>query len=210
MESEAQRLIEQILNDSREKAKSIVEEAHKSVEIMLENQRESAHRKAGEDSSSMLKRAESEAEIIKETVFTDAKRKASWMILSEKNRLVTTVLDEVKTRLKTLPQSENYVSILEKIIVDAGTVLSGGTLEVLLNEHDSTLPLKLSMLAKAIAEKTGTKTQLKLSKQKIEALGGAVVQTLDGRIVVNNTFEATLKRREKELRLKIVRILFRN
>jgi len=210
MESEAQGIIEQILNDSREKAKSIVEEAHKSVEIMLENQRESAHRKAGEDSSSMLKRAEGEAEIIKETVFTDAKRKAGWMVLSEKNRLVTTVLDEVKTRLKTFPQSENYVSILEKIIVDAGTVLGGGTLEVLLNEHDLTLPLKLSMLAKAIAEKTGTKTQLKLSKQKIEALGGAVVQTPDGRIVVNNTFEATLKRREKELRLKIVRILFRN
>lgn len=210
MVSEAQGIIEQILNDSREKAKSIVEEARKSAEIMLEKQRESAHRKAGEEGSSKLERAEGEAEVIKGTVFTDAERKSGWMILSEKNRLVTTVLGEVKTRLKALPQSENYVPILKKIIVDAGTVLGGETLEVLLNEHDSTLPLKLSMLAKAITEKTGTKTQLKLSKQKIEALGGALVQTLDGRIVVNNTFEATLKRREKELRLKIVRILFRN
>lgn len=210
MESEAQGIIEQILNDSREKAKSIVEEAHKSAEIMLEKQRESARRKAGQEVSSMLKRAEGEVEVIKGTVFTEAKRNAGWMILSEKDRLVTTVLDEVKTRLRALTQSGDYVPTLEKIIVDAGTVLSGGTLEVFLNEHDSTLPLKLNILAKAIAKKTGTKTQLKLSKQNIEALGGAVVQTLDGRIVVNNTFEATLKRREKELRLKIVRILFRN
>jgi vacuolar-type H+-ATPase subunit E/Vma4 len=158
----------------------------------------------------MLKKTESDLATIRGTVFTDVRRKASWTVLYEKERLVTNVLDEVKTKLEALSQSKKYISVLETFIVDAGTVLGGGTLEVLLNKRDSTLPLKLNELAKAITEKTEKKTQLKLSKQKIETFGGAVVKTVDDKIVADNTFEAILKRREKELRFKIARILFRD
>jgi vacuolar-type H+-ATPase subunit E/Vma4 len=210
MESEMHGIVDRILYDSRKKAKSIIKEARKSADMMLEKQKESASRKAGEKVSSMLKKTESEVATIRGTVFTDVRRQASWMVLSEKERLVTNILDEVKTKLETLSQSKKYISILETFIVDAGTVLGGGTLEVLLNKRDSTLPLKLNELAKAITEKTEKKTQLKLSKQKIETFGGAVIKTVDGKIVVDNTFEAILKRREKELRFKIARILFRD
>ena len=209
MEHEAQRIIDKILHDAREKAKSIVKEARKSAEMMLEERRESARQKAGEKASPILKRAESEAEAIREMVLTDARRKVGWMVLSEKERLVTSVLDEVKTKLGALSQSEKYHPILEKMILDAGIALDGGKLEVSLNERDSALSLKFSMLAKAIADKTGKKTQIKLSTEKIEAFGGAVVKTVDGRIVVDNTFEAILKRRERDLRFKIAKILFR-
>ncbi|UCH71111.1 MAG: hypothetical protein JSV29_03845 [Candidatus Bathyarchaeota archaeon] len=210
MEPEVQEIVNQILRDSRKKAKFVVKEARKSADIMLEKQKESARRKAGERVSSMLKKTESEVATIRGTVFTDVRRKASWSVLSEKERLVTTVLDEVITRLRALSQSKKYISILETLIVDAGTVLGGGALEILLNKRDSTLPLKLNVLTKKIAEKTEKKTQLRLSKQKIEALGGAVVKTVNGRIVADNTFEAIIQRREKDLRFKIAKILFRN
>lgn len=209
MESAVHRIIDRILQDARDKAKSIVNEAQRSVEMLLENQKQTARQKAEEDVYSLLKRAESEVETVRGRVITDAKKKAGWMVLSEKERLVTSVLNEVKSRLEDLQKSEKYIPILEKMIVDAGTVLGGGKLEVVLDEDDSSLPLKISMLAKAITEKTGMKTQLKLSKQKIKALG-AIVKTIDGRIVMDNTFEAILKRREKELRFKIAKILFRN
>ncbi|UCE16468.1 MAG: hypothetical protein JSV12_02305 [Candidatus Bathyarchaeota archaeon] len=210
MEPEMLEIVNQILRDSRKKARHIIKETRKSAEMMLEKQKESARRKAGEKVSSMLKKTESEVATIRGTVFTDVRRKASWSVLSEKERLATIVLDEVKTRLRALSQSKKYISILETFIVDAGTVLGGGALEILLNKRDSTLPLKLNVLAKIIAEKTAKKTQLKLSKQKIETFGGAVVKTIDGKIVMDNTFEAILKRREKELRFKIAKILFRN
>jgi len=210
MESEMHGIVDRILDDSRKKAKSIIKEARKSADMMLEKQKESARRKAGEKVSSMLKKTESDLATIRGTVFTDVRRKASWTVLYEKERLVTNILDEVKTKLEALSQSKKYISILETFIVDTGTILDGGTLEVLLNKRDSTLPLKLNVLAKAITEKTNKKTQLKLSKQKIEAFGGAVVKTVDGKIVADNTFEAILKRREKELRFKIAKILFRD
>ncbi|GAI81683.1 unnamed protein product [marine sediment metagenome] len=119
----------------------------------------------------------------------------------------TSVLNEVKNRLVNMQKSEEYLPVLEKLIVDAGTVLDGGTLEVMLNENDSSLPLKLNKLEKKIADGTGVKTQLKISKQQIKAVG-VIVKTNDGKIFVDNTFEAILSRREREHRLKTARILF--
>jgi len=209
MESPVQKIVDRILQDARAEAKSIVDEAQRSVEMLLEDRRQSARRKAEEDARSLLRKAENEAEIVRGRVIMDTKRKASWLVLSEKERLVTSVLSEVKNRLGDLQKSEKYISILVKMIVDAGTVLGGGKLEIVLNKYDSSLPLKISRLAEAITETTGVKTQLKLSKQKIKTLG-AIVKTIDGRIVVDSTFEAILRRRERELRFKIARILFRS
>jgi vacuolar-type H+-ATPase subunit E/Vma4 len=62
-------------------------------------------------------------------------------------------------------------------------------------------------LEKKIADGTGVKTRLKISKQQTKAVG-VIVKTNDGKIFVDNTFEAILSRRERELRLKIARILF--
>ena len=93
--------------------------------------------------------------------------------------------------------------------VDAGIVLEGGILEVVLNEKDSSLPLKLDPIEKKIADSTGKNTQLRLSKQRINAVGD-MIKTNDGRIYVDNTFEAILHRRERALRLKIAQILFDN
>jgi len=209
MEPEVKRIIDRIVHDARKEAKSIVEEAQKSAEMVLEKQRELARQKAREKASAILKKTESEVKATREIALTDARRKAGWTVPSEKERIVTRVLDEVKTKLGALPQSKEYTPILEKMILDAGIVLGGGKLEVSLNEGDSALSLNFDTLAKAIAGKTGKKTQIKLSKEKIEAFGGAVVKTVDGRIVVDNTFEAILKRRERDLRFKIAKILFR-
>ncbi|UCE28522.1 MAG: hypothetical protein JSV85_04365 [Candidatus Bathyarchaeota archaeon] len=210
MESTVQRFTDRILKDARKEAKSIIDKAKRSAEMLLEDRRQSGHQKAKEDTYSLLKRAESEAEIVRGRIATDTKKKASWLVLSEKEHLVTDVLDEVKRKLGDLQKSEKYGSILERMIVDAGEILGGGRLEVMLNKNDSTRPLKIDMLSEAITEKTGVKTHLRPSKQKIEAIGGAVIKTVGGRIIVDNTFEAILKRREKELRFKIARILFSN
>lgn len=207
MESSDNKIIDRILNDAREEAKAIIKEAKRSAETLLEKQRQLASHSAEKEVYSLLKRAENEAAVIKGKVTTDIKRRAGWLVLSEKERLVTSVLNEVKNRLVNLQKSEEYLPLLEKLIVDAGTVLDGGTLEVMLNENDSSLPLKLNKLEKKIADGTGVKTQLKISKQQIKAVG-VIVKTNDGKIFVDNTFEAILSRRERELRLKIARILF--
>ena len=207
MESSTDKIIDQILKDAREEAKIIVEEAKRSTEMLLENRKQSARQSAEKDVISLLKRAEDKADIIRGKVATDIKRRARWIVLAEKERLVTNVLNDVKNRLVDLQKSEEFLPVLENLIVDAGTVLDGGTLEVMLNENDLSLPLKLNKLEKKIADGTGVKTRLKISKQQIKAVG-VIVKTNDGKIFVDNTFEAILSRRERELKLKIANFVF--
>ena len=208
MESLGHRIIDRILKDAREEAETIVKDAQKSAETIIEKQRQSARHSAEKEAYSLLKRAENDADIIRGKVATDIKRRAGWIVLSEKNRLITNVLNEVKKRLVNLKKSEEYVPVLEKLIVDAGTVLGGGMLEVVLNENDSTL-VKLNKLEKKISDRSSVDTQLKFSEQKITAVG-VIVKTVDDRIFVDNTFEVILSRRERKLRLKIAQILFSN
>ena len=93
MELAAQKIIDRILQDAREEAKFIVDEAKKSSEILLKNQRQSALQKAEKEISHLSQRAESETEIVRGKVILDTKRQASWMVLSKKEDLVTNILN---------------------------------------------------------------------------------------------------------------------
>jgi vacuolar-type H+-ATPase subunit E/Vma4 len=209
MDSSENRIIDRILNDAREEAETIVKDAQKSAETIIAKQRITARHNAEKEVYSLLKRAENEAEIIRGKVSTDIKRRAGWIVLSEKDRLITSVLTEAKNKLVNMQNSKEYFPILEKLIVDSAAVLDGGILEVLLNKKDSALPLKIEKLEKEIYDRIGVKTQLRFSDRYITAVG-VIVKTVDDRIFVNNTFEVILRRRQRELRLKIAQILFSN
>ena len=209
MESEAQKITDQILIDAREDAESLIIETRKSAEIMLERQVELGRQKAAERVSSIVGKARNESDITRGMVFSDVRRKAGWMVLSEKERLITNVLDEAKSRLTAHAKTQKHIPELERMILDAGIALGGGELQILLNDRDSALSLNLNAISKAISKKTGNMTELELSKERIKASGGVIVKSADGKVVLDNTFEAMLKRRERELRLKIARVLFK-
>jgi len=209
VESEAQKITDQILIDAREDAESLIIETRKSAEIMLERQVELGRQKAAERVSSIVGKARNESDITRGMVFSDVRRKAGWMVLSEKERLITNVLDEAKSRLTAHAKTQKHIPELERMILDAGIALGGGELQILLNDRDSALSLNLNAISKAISKKTGNMTELELSKERIKASGGVIVKSADGKVVLDNTFEAMLKRRERELRLKIARVLFK-
>jgi vacuolar-type H+-ATPase subunit E/Vma4 len=209
MEGSGNKIIDRILKDARTEAENIIKDAQKSGETIIEKQRQSARQSAEKEAYSFLKRAENEADIIRGKVSTEIKRQANWIVLSEKNRLITSVLNEAKNRLVNMQNSKEYLQVLEKLIVDAGTVLGGGMLEVLLNENDSVLSLDLDKLEKEISDRICMETHLVLSEQQIIDVG-VIVKTIDNRFFVDNTFESIFSRRERELRLKIAQILFSN
>src|SRR3972149_6776137 len=202
-------ITEMILLEAQESAEHIIQEAQKSVEDTLEKQRQRGVNKANEVAQSIFKKAENEAEVIKLSITADAKIKANWTMLSKKECCIVAVIDEVKNKLRILTQTKEYISILEKLITEAGIILGGKQLEVLLNERDSTLPLKLNEIAKEISEKTGFETKLRLSEEKPKVIGGAMVRTTNGKVIMDNTFDDILGRRDRDLRSKIAKILFK-
>jgi vacuolar-type H+-ATPase subunit E/Vma4 len=209
MESTGNEILDRILKDAKEEAERILKDAQKSAKALIEQQRQSARQSAEKEANSLLKRAENEVDIIRGKVSTEIKRRASWIVLSEKNRLITSVLNEAKNKLVKMQKSEEYLQVLRKLITDAAAVLGGGMLEVLLCEKDLALPLNFDVLEKEISDRIGLDTNLRLSDQQIMDVG-VIVKTVDNRFFVDNTFKGILGRRERELRLKIAQILFSN
>lgn len=201
-------ITEMIVEEAKKSATHIIHEAEKSVEDTLKKQKQRGIQRANEAAKLLLKRATGEAEFNRLNTIANSKIEANWVILSKKETWIDNVLNEAKKELKVLTQSKKYIPILDKLITEASVVLGGKELEVLLNPHDSALPLKLGNIAKKISEKTGIETKLKLSEEKPEVIGGAIVRTADGRIIMDNTFDDILRRREKKLRSAIARILF--
>lgn len=201
-------ITEMIVEEAKKSATHILQEAEKSVEDTLKKQKQRGIQRANEAAKLLLKRATGEAEFNRLNTIANSKIEANWVILSKKETWIDNVLNKAKKELKVLTQSKKYIPILDKLITEAGVVLGGKELEVLLNPQDSALPLKLGNIAKKISEKTGIETKLKLSEEKPEVIGGAIVRTADGRIIMDNTFDDILRRREKKLRSAIARILF--
>lgn len=201
-------ITDMILKEAEKSAKLILQDAKKMSENILKTQKQKGFQKASEVSKILLKKAESEAELNKLNTIANSKIKANWVILSKKETWIDKVLKEAKNQLKILTKSEKYLPILEKLITEAGVILGGKELYVSLNNQDSALPLKLDDIAQKVTDRTGFETKLRLSEEKPEVTGGAIVRTANGKVIMDNTFDDILLRREEELRSEIAKILF--
>ncbi|KKN12145.1 hypothetical protein LCGC14_1019480 [marine sediment metagenome] len=204
----ADALIEALLSEAHETAEKIIQDAKKMAQSTLEEQRKKGRERAREIVISIDKKAQNDSVIIKLRNTTSAESKAKWLILEKKHALIENVLNQVKSELRTRIKTDKYVDVLKNLIVEGGIIVSATDLEVILNERDSTLLMDLDKLAEKIGERTGTKTKITKSGKKIDAIGGAIIQTTDGKIVMNNTFEGMLNNFKSEIRFKIAKILF--
>jgi vacuolar-type H+-ATPase subunit E/Vma4 len=204
----ADALIEALLSEAHETAEKIISEARKTAQDTLEEQRKKGRERAKEIVMSIDKKAQNDYEIIKLRDTSSAESKAKWLILEKKHELIENVLKQVKDELRSRIKSDNYIHVLENFIVEGGIIVGATELEVILNEKDSTLSLDLDKLAEKIGEKTGKETKVTKSAKKLETIGGVIIKSMDGKTVMNNTFEGILKNSESEIRFKIAQILF--
>lgn len=203
-----QNITEVIINEGMQEAELIIKNAQEMADAFLEKQKQQGIHEASVKAASLFRKAEKEAEGERLRKVANAKASSKWIVLARKEALIEKVLDESKKRLQIMIESKEYFSLLPKLIIEAGVVLGGGDLEVLLNKRDTTLPLKFGGMEAKISEKTGSDTKLRLCEQKTEATGGAMVRTKDRKIVMDNTFEDRIRRKDRELRYAITGILF--
>ncbi|MEM2926192.1 MAG: V-type ATP synthase subunit E family protein [Candidatus Bathyarchaeia archaeon] len=203
------RILERIAKDAELEVERIREETKKRTEVIIEERKEQAKRDAKDDVERVLRGAEEEAERIRRQVLSDARTKASRMISQEKQRLIEEVLKATAKELHELKKSEErYIPLLTQMIRKGAKALGGGELEILLCNEDRELASKLNL--NAIARDGMEKgTRLFLGKDSIEASGGVVIRRMDGRGLVDYTFESLIGFHERALRLRIAKALFK-
>lgn len=183
---EAEQKIQYILNEAREEAEKIKEEARKRAEDQAEW---------------ILRKARTQAEIEKQRLVANAKLEVRKKRLVVQEELVKEVLSALRERLSSLPDDE-YFETLGRLAREGVEEL--GLKEVVVTSNERTINL-LSERLEEFKEKVGVEVVL---GEPIETIGGLVVSDPEGKVRVDNTFEARMERMENELRAEIARALF--
>ena len=201
-------LIEKILGDAKKEADETIERSRKTAQGVLDEKLEEARKKAEGESKSLIKAAEDQAKSIIESSIANSRIRMNWMILSEKEKIIERVFEEVKKKLREFTRTNEYDKILESLIEEGAIAAGGGELQVHLNSYDYERSLALDRLSDNVEKATGVRTMLGKATETAETIGGALIKSKDGKVAVDNTLESLIESRRKDLEPKISTILF--
>lgn len=118
------------------------------------------------------------------------------------------MITALKDRLAELPDEEYFPMLVE--LTAGGAIEELGTGSVVARSNERTLRLieaRLEEFRAAVSEKAGRNVEITLG-EPLSSIGGVLVETIDGSVRVDNTFEARIGRLESELRAEIAKALF--
>jgi V/A-type H+-transporting ATPase subunit E len=199
-----ERLVEDILRESKNKAEEVKKEGLLQIEESIARARADAIR----DADQIIREAKTESEAARNRRVSQEKQKARLTYLAAKNKVVSDVLKTVQTRLADFCADEpSYRPFLLRTIARGIGAISSQTVRVALSEKDLRRLRQTKLLEDALAVAQTTK-KVTLSDEAIETIGGAIVTSQDNKIVVDCTLEAKLELMKPQILAEISRILF--
>ena len=182
-----------ILKDANEQTKEIVQRGQNAAEI---------------EKNSILETESKKVTEIEKQQIASINLQARREILQKKEDEIKIAFDLAKTELANFHKKAAYAKVLEALIIEAGSAISGGAISIKTRKGDAAKIKDLADIAKAITKACGNKCTLKISKETINAMGGVILQTEDETIAVENTFEARLDQRYRLIRTEVANTLF--
>nr|O06501.1 RecName: Full=V-type ATP synthase subunit E; AltName: Full=V-ATPase subunit E [Desulfurococcus sp. SY]AAB64413.1 V-ATPase E subunit [Desulfurococcus sp. SY] len=199
----AELIIQEINREAEQKIQYILSEAKEEAEKLKEEARKRAEAKA----EWILRKAKTQAEIEKQRIIANAKLEVRKKKLAVQEELIRSVIESLKERLANLPEDE-YFPMLVELTVKAVEEL--GTDKVVVRSNERTLKLiveRLSEFREKLREALGKDVEVTVG-EPIQTIGGILVESSDGTVRVDNTFDSRIERFESDLRATIAKALF--
>lgn len=204
MNTNLDKLVEDIVKESRAKVEEIKREGLTQIEDSLSKAKAEAIREA--DQIARNTRTECDAAVNRRV--SREKQKARLAYLTEKNRVLDDVMKEVKTKLvEFCGDDSRYRPFLLKSILRGIEAVPSEKVKLALSEADLRRYRNSKLLEDALGRMRTTKTTV-LSEEPIKTIGGAVVTSQDDRVRVDCTLEAKLELMKTQLLAEISKILF--
>lgn len=204
MSSNLEKLVEDIIGESKARAEGIRREGLAQIEESIAKARAEALREADQ----ITQDGKTESEAARNRRVSQEKQKARLAYLIEKNRVLDDVMKEVQTRLLSFFRDESsYRPFLLKAIAQGIEAVPSETVKVALCERDLRAFKRTKLLEEALAA-TQTAKKVTLNDEPIETIGGAIVTSQDDRIRIDCTLEARLQLTKPQLLAEISKILF--
>ncbi|BAD85788.1 archaeal/vacuolar-type H+-ATPase, subunit E [Thermococcus kodakarensis KOD1] len=199
----AELIIQEINREAEQKIQYILSEAQKEAEKI----KEEARKRAEDRAQWILRKAKTQAEMEKQRAIASARLEVRKKRLEVQEEMIRAVLSALRERLASLPADEYFQTLvtltteaLEELNIDSAVVRS----------NEETLKLiveKLPEFKKSVSEKLGKEVEITVG-EPISTIGGVLVESSDGSVRVDNTFEARIERLEADLRARIAKALF--
>jgi vacuolar-type H+-ATPase subunit E/Vma4 len=198
------KLVEDILKETRAKTEEIKKEALTQIEDSLSRARAEAIKEA----DLIARNTKTECDAAVNRRVSQEKQRARLAYLTEKNNVLDDVMNEVQTRLVEFCRDDSrYRPFLLKSIVRGIEAVPSDAVKVALSESDLGRYRGSKLVEDALALMQTRKTAM-LNDESIKTIGGAVVMSQDDKVRVDCTLEARLGLMKTQLLAEISRILF--
>ena len=205
MSAGTSKIVESIMSVAQEKADVIIQDANAEVSAIQAN----AEKTAEAEKTKILENGKKQSDMRYQQIISEAKMNARRAELGAKEEVIEAAFNQAIGELKVKASSgdEEYENSLSKMIKEAADEIGSKDLIIQLNEADTNqLKSELSASGSDSFQLEGINFTL---GEPIDAMGGAILKTVNGDIEVNNTIEARLERFKSILRSEVAEILFK-
>jgi vacuolar-type H+-ATPase subunit E/Vma4 len=198
------KLVEDILKESRTKAEEVKNEGLTQIEDSISKARAEAMREA--DLIARNTKTECDAAINRRV--SQEKQKARLAYLAARNMVLDDVMSEVQRKLVEFSRDDSrYRPFLLKSIARGMEAIPSDSVKVALSESDIRRYGGPKLVEDALAKMPTPKTAV-LNDKPIRTIGGAVVTSQDDKVRVDCTLEAKLGLTKTQLLVEISKMLF--
>ncbi len=190
----------EVLDDVRKEAEAFIASAEADAKVTLQSAREEAEKAYVSIKVQAENKAQSEKRKLQS--LTDVEIRNLGLLQEEK--LVEAAFEKALAKLKEFVKSEVYHDCLLNFIERGAQKIGSNNLLVRVNKEDKT------WLEGKILKDLSSKLHLNLalSEDSISCVGGCRIETIDQKIIYDNTFENRLLQLKPLLRLEVAQILF--
>ncbi len=188
-------LINEILESSRAKAESIIKDAEKQCERILEEASAKAEDMAAAEHRLLIEkldRIKSKEESAKRNIDRLTELKAM-------DGAYRAVMERVDEEFKALSKSEQFSSILSSWIAEAAIGLGKKEAKVAYSSSTPVGQKELDRAEEIVKEATGSEVSLSLDPVHLDGIG-VVLTSLDGKVSYNNQLDTRLRRYQRDIR----------
>ncbi|MEE1286940.1 MAG: V-type proton ATPase subunit E [Ruminobacter sp.] len=205
MSSGTDKIVSSIMSEAQGKADVIIQDANAEVSAIQAQ----AEKTAEAEKTKILDNGKKQSDMRYQQIISEAKMNARRAELGAKEEVIDAAFNQAVDQLKTKASSgdDEYEDSLSKMIKEAADEIGGNDLIIQLNEADTK---KIKEELSASGSDSFQLEDIKFTLgEPIDAMGGAILKTVNGDIEVNNTIEARLDRFKSILRSEVAEILFK-
>lgn len=176
-------------------AESIIKKTQKQVQEIKKNYSDKAESRYQE----IVGEAKRQGELAKHREITRASAKIAKMFMDARSEILKDALNTMRMKIEKIPYNNSYEPFLKRAVVEAIETFEMKEVIIKVRKEDQKLIKKMLNSIKALFKGV----EISLSDEDADITGGVIIESKDGRSIVENTLESKFEEIKEEFSVKL-------